>query len=208
MRKYGNMPIDFGHFVNPNPEMMFWMYCPISLPGMTGVCIPETLSDYKFMVDIALANEDWHGKYVYITAKTLHVTPDNMGNRKGWHSDGFGTNDINYIWGDECPTEFLDANGLFALSSDHLKSMEEMQEVSDRAASEVWTYEKGHILRLDPSVIHRVADQGYTGFRSFAKVTISDNKFDLAGNSVNHALAPGWVYTPRTESRNLESSAA
>lgn len=207
MRKYGSAPEDFGFFVNPNPEMMFWMYCPISLAGSSNVVIPKSLSDYGYMVELALQNEhDWRSKFVYLTAKTLHVTPESMGNRHGWHADGFGTDDVNYIWSDRCPTEFLVADEEFELSDDHLISMDQMAERARADGSGVVQYPSGHILRLTPSVIHRVAADGFTGFRSFAKVTISEHKFDLAGNAVNHELAPNWIYHPRAESRNLETS--
>ena len=205
MRKYGSAPEDFGYFVNPNPEMMFWMYCPISLAGSADVVIPPNLSDYNYMVETALKNEpNWRDMYMYLTAKTLHVTPENMGNRSGWHSDGFGTDDVNYIWSDECPTEFLECDPAFSLSSDHLVSMTQMERIANSGACDIKTYPKGHILRLDPSVIHRVSALGFEGFRSFAKVTISNHKFDLAGNSVNHKLATNWVYSPRSKERNLE----
>lgn len=210
MRKYGSAPKDFGYFVNPNPEMMFWLYCPISLAGSNNVVIPHNLRDYKYMVEKALAYDtDWRDRYVYLTAKTLYVTPQCMGNRPGWHSDGFGTNDINYIWSDECPTEFLESERGFNLSEDHMISMEEMKAHAGSGGCVIKTYQKGHILRLDPCVIHRVphvSTNGFSGVRSFAKVTISDSKFDLAGNSVNYDLAPNWTYSPRRKERNLECS--
>ncbi len=207
--KYGAAPVDMGFFVNPNPEMMFWMYCPISLAGSADVVIPQNLSDYSYMVEMALKDEpSWRDRFVYLTAKTFHVSPENMGNRHGWHSDGFGTDDVNYIWSDECPTEFLEREPNFSLSSDHLVSMKQMERIASCGAAEIKTYPKGHILKLNHSVIHRVARDGYEGFRSFAKVTISDHKFDLAGNSVNHGLATGWIYSPRAKERNMETSGA
>ena len=140
-------------------------------------------------------------QYVYLTAKTLWVSGDYIGNRPGWHSDGFGTNDLNYIWYDRAPTEFLDAD--FDLPDDCADAMEQM---ANHALGRVPVlYPDKHLLRLDPSVIHRSPVDFEAGMRTFVKVSVSPDRYDLVGNSVNHAL-PAWPLTARKAERNHPAS--
>ncbi|MBZ5864318.1 hypothetical protein LAG72_24625, partial [Escherichia coli] len=64
----------------------------------------------------------WQDSFVYLSVKILHVTPDAPGNRPGWHSDGFLTNDLNYIWADRNPTEFFINDDLYPVPEDHFLS--------------------------------------------------------------------------------------
>jgi hypothetical protein len=100
--------------------------------------------------------------YIYLTAKRLFVGPNCVGNRPGWHTDGFGTDDINYIWCDSLPTEFC-VNQHFNLSDDHEASMRQME---DQAKPEnIKTYPVGSLLRLDSAVVHRCARPVTEGYR-------------------------------------------
>jgi hypothetical protein len=136
-------------------------------------------------------------QYVYLTAKTLWVSGDNA-NRPGWHSDGFGADDRNYVWYDRAPTEFMADS--FTLPDDCADSMAIMEQ---RAAhAEILTYPVKHLLRLTPSVIHRAPVGVAPGLRTFVKVSISPHRYNLAGNSVNHALGERWALLPRLPERN------
>lgn len=217
--KYGFPPADLG-LIDLNPvEMMFWMYCPIKDKNSHTVELPDNLQQYQPIInhvyrDVKMDefwnNEfvnRWYKSYVYITAKTLWVSGDYIGNRPGWHSDGFGTNDINYIWCDRAPTEFLITKDPFTLSTDCDISMREMEYISRREqekGNDPVVYEDKHLLKLTPAVIHRSPVNFAAGMRSFVKISISSNFYNLEGNSINHQFDFNLKFEmqPRQEQRN------
>lgn len=204
---YGDAPIDLGLIDLSPKEMMFWMYCPIKLPGQHLERYPANLRQFMPIVsavDLDLGNNEiWLNSYVYLTAKTLWVSKDNPGNRPGWHSDGFMTDDLNYIWSDRCGTEFWEPPFRTTFTQDHHASLAEMEVMA--ALGPVQTYPDKHLLRLDEKVIHRVAENLTSGMRTFVKVSVSKHRYDLEGNSVNHAF-PKWEYAPRGAERNHTTS--
>lgn len=210
MRKpYGDPPVDLGLLDLSPVEMMCWMYCPIKEPGQYGEEIPANLRQFQPMVEAVFGDLEklsgshlrWLDSYVYITAKTLWVSPENPGNRPGWHSDGFMTDDLNYVWSDRNGTEFWVPATRTFFTQDHHASLAEMEAM---AAIGPWrTYPDKHLLRLDEKVIHRVARQE-PGFRTFVKISVSTDRYNLLGNSINHDL-PRWSYVPRGVERNHTS---
>ena len=198
---YGSLPDDLGLIDIDPKEMMFWMYCPVKIP-YGELCLPDNLKLFQPIIDSVIANEDVHTKYMYLTAKTLWVEGSYIGNRPGWHSDGFGTDDVNYIWYTHCPTEFI--SGEFDLSTDCDQSMLEMEKISE--TSKIITYNNKHLLRLTPEVIHRSPTDFPSGIRSFVKVSLSDNVYDLEGNSINHGLEIKFNLHPRKMERNHPAS--
>lgn len=200
---YGAKPADLGLIDLTPVEMMFWLYCPIKLPGEWHVTLPGNLRSFSPIFDrvvVDLNEGGWRESYVYLTAKTLHVTPENMGNRPGWHSDGFGTDDLNYIWQDRFPTEFMHTAEPFSVPQDHNESMIEMAKVAETA--ERVTYPVKHLLRLDQTAIHRVPVVRESGVRTFVKVSVSRDRYALAGNSINHGLTTDWRMACRSTERN------
>ncbi|WP_439357737.1 hypothetical protein [Bradyrhizobium sp. DASA03007] len=207
MGLYGTAPIDLGLIDLSPKEMMFWMYCPIKLPGQQMERCPANLRQFMPIiaaVDADLDNDRWVNSYVYLTAKTLWVSKDNPGNRPGWHSDGYMTDDFNYIWSDRCGTEFWQPNQLRPFSRDHHASLAEM-EAAAAYEPQIVTYPDKHLLRLDEFVIHRVAENLTPGMRTFVKVSVSEHRYDLEGNSINHVF-PRWEYVPRGVERNHTTS--
>ena len=204
-KKYGSPPVDLGLIDLSPDEMLFWLYCPISTPGKSSVSIPNNLWQFVDIVDAARHSDlaAFEAGYVYLTAKTLWVSGDYIGNRPGWHSDGFGTDDINYIWYDRAPTEFI--HGSFCLPTDCEGSMARMEEIAK--VSKGATYPAKHLLRLDQTVIHRSPVNFPAGMRTFVKVSVSKDRYDLIGNSVNHDLPEQWPLVPRAETRNHPASA-
>lgn len=57
---------------------------------------------------------------------------------------------------------------------------------------------------LTPTVVHDVPKIKSPGFRTFIKVSISDKKFNLEGNSHNYSLDYNWKMYSRSETRNTE----
>lgn len=204
---YGTAPIDVGLVDIAPSEMLFWLYCPIKLPNSLNIVVPPNLRQFADIIEACWQDcddETWHARYVYLTAKTIWVTNENPGQRRGWHADGFMTDDINYIWYDSEPTVFWAPSELRAFPQEHRASMLEMEH-----AAAVWpeacrTYPVKHLLRLDQTVIHRVGDFEKSGMRSFVKLSVSRHPFNLVGNSINHELAPDWNYAQRSVERNPE----
>lgn len=197
--RYGSLPVDLGLIDLSPVEMMFWMYCPIHTPKW-GLVLPENLDQYWPILRAVKAyeGERWRESYVYITAKVLYVSGNCGGTRPGWHSDGFGTEDRNYIWYDSAPTEFIKDD--FALPDDCIDAMLYMEQQARGA--HIYTYPNKHLLALTPQVIHRPAEMFETGVRSFVKVSVSKNRYNLVGNSRNHGLSEHWHMVPRQLDRN------
>lgn len=197
--RYGALPEDLGPIKLSPAEMMFWLYCPILTPTSADAIVPSNLKQFWPILDAVMALEHQaRGKYVYLTAKTLWVGGDHIGNRPGWHSDGFGTNDVNYIWYDRAPTEFL--RGAFSLADDCDDAMAQMAVEATRAT--VTYFPNKHLLRLTPACVHRSPVHFEEGMRTFVKVSISPDRYNLEGNSINHGLAERWPLVPREVVRN------
>lgn len=144
-----------------------------------------------------LRTEKTDNKYVYITVRRGYVSPQCAGNRPGWHSDGFMSNDINYIWCDKNPTEFSSKE--IELSQDHKTSLLEMED--KLKYTPVHTFPANSLLRLTEQHIHRVPICE-AGVRTFVKVSISDKLYDLIGNSINYNLDYPRPNRPRELERN------
>lgn len=197
---YGAEPEVVGEFVTPNCELLFVLYMPVRLRGQKIVTLPEHLEDYRPLVDAALAYEGQgaEGKYVYLTVKRLWVEPGCLGGRLGWHTDGFGTQDVSYIWADADPTEFCIQP--FDLSDDHEISMHQMAEQAQ--TQNIVRYEPCDIIRIDARHVHRCPENPKPGYRTFARVSISSDKYNLIGNAHNYALDYNWTMHPRGKVRN------
>lgn len=209
---YGVRPNPLGKVDISPREMMFWLYCPIKMRNVVYKGIddllattPANLHQFAPIIERALDSvlPDWlASSYVYITAKTLWVTPDNPGNRPGWHSDGFMTDDLNFIWADSNPTLFWEPEKRFAFTQDHYASLAEMEVVAEPDTANHHTYDDKTLLLLDQRVVHRVADITEAGMRTFVKISVSKHRYNLLGNSINHLLSPDWDYAERKEERN------
>lgn len=201
----GNEPLYISCPVAKNNEFMHWQYVPIKLPGADRCYHPCANTKWTQPIiddaieDFCLGNiEDyyWRDKYyVYLTIKSRYVDPkaNECGNRPGWHCDGFLTDDVNYIWTDRNPTEWLDFkhDGVL-LAKDHKRSMEQMQALGECMPDRIQSLATNSLYKLDSTVIHRVAPEGEAGFRNFVKVSISKERYLLRGNSINHILDYDW----------------
>jgi len=196
--EYGHAPQLIGTFPIDVEEMMFYQYLPIKMRYEHEWVIPKRLKIFQPLIDQVIMNEFLIDKYVYITAKNIYVTPDNMGNRPGWHSDGFGTDDINYIWCNNYPTEFCIQP--FILSDDHSLSLIEMEEQINTA--NIISYTRYQLLRLTESNIHRCTSINEGGMRAFVKISISKDRYNLIGNSHNHDMRYKWKMYAREVVRN------
>lgn len=198
--KYGAKPLIIGTFDIQCKEMMFSMYLPIKMNDSLWIKYPENMRVFKPLIDAVLEHEMKHieSKYIYLTAKHIYATPDNVGNRAGYHSDGFGTDDINYIWTNKYPTVFCVQD--FDLSSDCALSMQQMEEQA-KPENEI-TYPVNTLLKLDQGVIHRTPTITEGGMRTFVKISVSSEKYNLIGNAINPLFDYDWDMYDRSEVRN------
>lgn len=192
----GCAPIRIGEISLATPEMMFVQYLPVHIPGV-GTAVPPNLRPFLPLVELAMRDKT-PAQYVYLSAKHLYVDPDRCFNRPGWHTDGFGTDDINYIWSSRGETEFCVQ--WFDLSDDCDESMAQME--SQARAENIATYGERMVLKLDNTVVHRAPVRISAGLRMFAKVSISHDLYNLEGNAHNHLLKYDWQMVPRREARN------
>lgn len=210
MALVGNPPLDLGLHDHHFDEMMFWMYCPISVPGSSHYVCGAQLRQFAPLINACRDHdpEAFEANYAYVTAKTLWVEGQYIGNRPGWHTDGFGTDDVNYIWSDRAPTEFFIIDPVQPISDDCEQSMMDMEclfVMVDQMSPyyPALVYEDKHLLRLDPTVMHRCPVGFEPGMRTFFKLSLSKDRYNLKGNAVNYLLPEtNWPLVDRVEARN------
>lgn len=203
LEKYGELPVDIGEVVvdNEGAEMCFVQYLPIRIPLQKSMyAIPKNLKWVEPIVKLSLFSEYIRERivhsYVYLTVKRVYGS----GNREGWHCDGFGTDDVNYIWYDSHPTEFYQGN-LLELRHDHKDSMLQMSELLCKT-NKIITYPVNHLIRMNQSSIHRVNQHPCTNLRTFVKISFSNERYNLKGNAHNHLLNYDWNMVERGIDRN------
>ena len=191
----GNYPLGGWH------EYMHYMYLPVIMPERPGLRMPERLSFAADMVQAAIDHEAPSAfTYAYVTARRGYATPGNPLNRPGWHGDGFGTDDINYVWTDRYPTMFA-IQDFTGISENHSESMDQFEQ--QISPFNIHVYDDRDLLRLDQYVIHSAPDiPAPGGERSFFKISFSNNRYNLAGNSHNYLFDYKWDMHPRAKTRN------
>lgn len=191
-------------------EFFRYLYLPIKLRGQSSVTGEKRLYPIDPVVGAACCDfvgrdglDKFVDSYVYLTARNEYQPPNQAFNRAGWHSDGFGTDDISYIWSNRQPTIFNSGN--FFLSDDDVFSMQEMEEQAQSCYD--YTFPNETLIRMDQYSIHRVGEPE-EGVRCFVKIVFSKDKFDLQGNSINYNLDYQWNYRPRRATRNIPQNLA
>jgi len=208
---YGTPPVVGGRIDLPDwEEYLHYMYLPVRMPGDGSVRLPQRLEFARRTVTVAIwdhimrggAFEDCH---VYLTVRRGWASPGNPLNRPGWHTDGFGGTDINYVWADRYPTLFAE-QCFTGISEDHQLSVDQFTDQLD--PERIVTYPDRTLLRLDPSVVHSVPEiPAPGGTRSFLKVSFSPDRYDLAGNAHNYLFDYDWPMYSREVVRNDPSRA-
>lgn len=207
--KYGQPPVDLGVKSVICDEMIFYQYLPIKFPSQISPVYEERLQYFNELVGVSCCDfigtfglDRYMASYIYLTAKHMYQHPGCSFNRPGYHSDGFMTDDINYIWSDRAGTIFNDSD--FSLSLDDSISIHEM---TDQALPENdFSLPDGTLTRLNQFVIHRVNDMVNPGMRTFIKLSFSYDKYDLVGNSHNYLIPYKWEMKPRKDCRNIPQS--
>lgn len=207
--KYGQHPIQLGTLNVNCKEMMFYQYLPIKLGDSLRPMFEERLNCFTEIIEVITDNyirtfgwEDYCKSYVYLTARHLYQEPGMSFNRPGYHSDGFLTDDINYIWSNNHSTIFNISD--FELTEDNIWSLTEMDDQAKKE-NEI-TYPDGSLLRLNQFNIHKVAPIIKPCMRTFLKLSFSKDRYDLLGNSHNYLLDYEWHMKERKVERNIPQS--
>lgn len=201
---YGKAPKVVHGLLDPKfEEVGYCLYMPISVPGRTLV-MPMHRPDIRPCEEIVLRayDDDPHFFdmcYVYLTFKRMIVGPTVTPNRPGWHADGFGTDDINYVWSD-CVGTIFNVGDFNITPNDHVKSLEEFEQQAKLENSVI--YPDKTLLRLDPYVVHKVQLADKEQMRTFVKISVSRHPYNLKGNSTNPFLATGFRMFDRALVRN------
>ena len=202
--KYGKPPEFVDHFDVNLGEVMYYLYLPVAMAGdMTDVRLPPNVEALRPMIDAAILHAGRDGRlfqYVYLSARKGWATPDNPLNRPGWHADGFGSEDLNYVWWRGPGTRFA-LHGFDNISEDHIVSM---QQFADQVNPEfVATYPEGGLYCLDRYVVHATPLIGPPGcMRQYAKVSLSNERYNLENNSHNYRFTYDWPLHRREILRN------
>lgn len=203
--KYNKPPHNLGIFPIKVDEYFSYTYLPIKLAGQFGLTIEKRLQIFNpiigrvccdFIGECSLDAFVRHN--LYLTAKHQFQRSGVGFNRPGWHSDGFGTEDISYIWSNTQPTIFN--RGPFELSPDDTLSMIEMEQQAKEENN--FTFPNNSVLRMDQFTIHKVAEYE-NGNRAFIKLCFSKDEYKLLGNSINYELDYKWEYKARQTERNI-----
>lgn len=200
-KNYGRLPVLLGKFDIDLNEVMYYLYLPISLAGSDEVKLPAQLRKIQPLIDAIKKDigQRFTDEYIYVTIKRMYVGGGISPNRPGWHADGFMTDDLNYIWYDCLPTIFNGSD--FKITQDHLKSLEEFE--TQAREDECIRFISTNLLKLDQYVVHRVNDPPEKSImRTFIKISVSPNKYNLKDNSHNYELDYEWEMFDREAIRN------
>lgn len=201
-----HLPKDIGEFRLTTDEVMYYLYLPIKWPGSLPCYIPDErlgfINPLLHAIRADMGVDEFINHHVYLTIKRQYVGAGSTANRPGWHCDGWGSDDINYIWYDDVPTIFTEFPLKWA-PEDHNECLEHLEDFGSHFEKARTTYPTHHLLRLDSGVIHRVeTNVPQQVMRTFVKITISKERFNLLGNSRNPLLPDKGKFIPRDDSRN------
>lgn len=207
--RYGELPKVIDVIPTLCNEMLFYQDMLIKQKRSTQFLIEPRLDNYNRIIQSAVNDfisifgiEEYLNTYVYLSAKNLFQPMREPYNRPGWHTDGFMSNDITYIWCDSNPTIFNHSK--FTLTQDHVKSILEMEEQANPENN--MSYLENTLIRINQYNVHKVADVEEARMRAFVKVSFSRDKFDLIGNTHNYELTYDWQMKPRNQNRNVPQS--
>jgi len=197
-------PESLGVFEMSMDELCFYQYFKCKNKGTSRVVLEKRMRPCVAMINECLKDFDDRnpkdsafGKNVYVTLKHLYQFDRTQYNRRGYHCDGFGTNDMNYIWSNTQPTIFNRYQ--ITMTDCHDQSLVDMRK--NLPAEKEYSFHNKSLIMLRPNVPHRVNECGTEGVRTFFKLSITDHEYDLYGNSINHKLITAKNYPKRLRNK-------
>lgn len=202
-----------GEFKFPNvipfweQQMLFEQYQLIKTKGklVDSIELPPEHSALLSLVFKSLDDFDrFYGSseehYVYLTIKRGYHSNFNPHNRGGWHIDGYGTEDVNYVWCDAHPTEYVEMESPTNLCHEECLSYLE-REATEYQIHEIKPYQLYDIGRA----VHRVSSKEFDGMRTFIKISFSEQPYSHLGNKINPKFIKEyktWNWVERQKQRN------
>lgn len=198
---YGQLPVFVDHFDIDLPEVMYYLYLPVKMTAWDNdIRLPPALECCRSLVERALSHADRPFYYAYLSARKGWASPDNPLNRPGWHCDGFGTDDLNYIWWTGPSTRFA-LQPFEGIVSDHNRSQAQFNE--QVRPESVYSYFEKSLYAIDASVVHATPVIQPPGcMRQYVKVSLSNHQYNLENNSHNYLFDYAWPLHSRSEIRN------
>lgn len=199
IRLIGNDPIVLGELAMGGwDEFCFVQDMPVKLAGDTKLVLPEDLSFAGLFIGMivdhlkATTHPRWlKGRNFYLTAKHTYVDAGRVQTRPGWHTDGYGTDDLSFLWSDCVPTEFL--KQALRVREDDGSMLRTLTLEADEGNRDHG--KAGVVYGMDDTVIHRPGTSYHGEWRRFLKLSVSQYAYDLKGNARNPGLPTPWQPT-------------
>lgn len=204
MKNFGARPRICGFFEISLPEVMYYLYLPVRMQ-YSDIKLPQNVECCRPLIEraieMSMERKNAHQyRYIYLSARKGWATPDSPLNRPGWHCDGFGTNDLNYVWWKGPGTRFA-IQEFKDISSDHNLSLKQFEE--QVVPENVITYQESSFLELTPDIVHATPIIEAPGcMRQYIKISLSDHKYNLHNNSHNYLFDYKWDMVDRELLRN------
>lgn len=195
-----DVPECLGEFDIELPEMMYYLYLPVQMAHFGAIKMPSNLGRCLGMVQAARHQTPKEFEFIYISARKGWASPDNPLNRPGWHADGFGTDDLNYVWWSGPGTRFA-IQRFTDISDDHVVSLRQFEQQAQPL--HVVTLKERNLYRLDASIVHATPLIAAPGcMRQFVKISLSNHRYNLKDNSHNYLFDYDWTMIDRETIRN------
>lgn len=201
-------PESVGFFDITLPEVMYYLYLPVYMddvryvPEEWDIRLPPNVASCRALIERALDHADRPYKYAYLSARKGWATADNPLNRPGWHCDGFGTDDMNYVWWNGPGTRFTQ-HQFRDIVDDHVVSMAQFEAQIGERPELIYSPPVGNLYALTPRVVHATPIIGAPGcMRQYVKVSLSDERYNLENNSHNYLFDYDWPLHLREAVRN------
>jgi hypothetical protein len=203
MTIYADQPVRICEFKFDLPEVMYYLYLPVRMPGGGhDIRLPPNVECCRPMIEAAI---NLHlpmrqSSIVYLSARKGWASPDNPLNRPGWHCDGFGTADMNYIWWTGPGTRFT-RQKFRDISEDHIESLKQFDRMI--YAGDIYTPDEKWLYGLSPRCVHSTPEVKPPGcMRQFVKISLSMERYNLENNSHNYLFDYDWPMHSRDVIRN------
>lgn len=201
---YGNQPIHLGQFDISLSEVMYYLYLPVKMRRGMEIRMPENVRICLPLIERALGHAINSGRnvyedYCYLSARKGWATPDNPLNRPGWHCDGFGSDDLNFVWWGGPGTRFA-VQPFKDISADHVLSLVQFESQVEEA--KIQTYPERGLYAIDSSVVHATPLLSKGCMRQYIKVSLSTHRYNLENNSHNYLFDYAWPLHSRDLIRN------
>lgn len=209
MSVYGTAPVKVGNYAISLAEVMYYLYLPVKMQD-SDIRLPPNVQCCRPLIEAALnygvaAGRNIFSDYVYLSARKGWASPDNPLNRPGWHCDGFGTNDLNFVWWKGPGTRFA-VQKFQGIDPDHTASLSQFE--GQIEPTKIRHGQPQTLYALDPYCVHATPVIEAPGcMRQYIKVSLSTHRYNLENNSHNHLFDYSWKLASRQAVRNNTHSA-